>query len=108
MVCQTDGHCRGAWRAALPQAFMGHHEVVEAHHQPKPSLVAGTVPGQTAGAAPQGCDQPSQGTINLQPVTSIAMSLGSLSDMESTDLKHLRRRIKVRPNAMECAKFRLH
>jgi hypothetical protein len=48
---------------ALPQAFMGHHKVVEAHHQPEPAPVAGTAPGQTAGAAPQGCDQPSQGPI---------------------------------------------
>ena len=63
MIGQTDCHRWGAWRVALPQAFMGHHKVLEADHQPEPAPVAGTAPGQTAGAAPQGGDQPSQGPI---------------------------------------------
>src|SRR4030095_298921 len=63
MIGQTDCHRWGAWRVALPQAFLGHHKVIEADHQPEPAPVAGTAPGQTAGAAPQGGDQPSQGPI---------------------------------------------
>ena len=63
MVSQTDGHCRGAQRAPLAQALVGHHEVVEADHQPEASPVAGWAPGQTAGAAPQRGDQPPQRAI---------------------------------------------
>jgi hypothetical protein len=63
MLGQTDRHRWGPWRAALPQAFMGPHAVGEAHHQPAPAPVAGPAPGQTAGAAPQGGDQPAQGPI---------------------------------------------
>jgi hypothetical protein len=63
MLGQTDRHRWGPWRAALPQAFMGPHAVGEAHHQPAPAPVAGPAPGQTAGAAPQGGDQPTQGPI---------------------------------------------
>jgi hypothetical protein len=42
---------------------MGHHDVVEAAHQPESAPVAGWAPGQTARAAPQGGDQPPQRAI---------------------------------------------
>src|SRR5215813_7414597 len=63
MVGQSYGHRWGAWCAALSQAFMGHHEVGEAHQKPEPSPVASAAPGQTPGAAPQGCYQPPQRPI---------------------------------------------
>jgi len=63
MVSQTYDQRRGAQRAPLAQALVWHHEVVEADHQPEASPVAGWAPGQTAGAAPQGSDQPPQRAI---------------------------------------------
>src|SRR5215475_1445178 len=63
MVGQTYGHGWGAWRAPLAQAFMGHHKVVQADHEPDLPPVARAAPGQTPGTAPQGRDQPTQGTI---------------------------------------------
>src|SRR4029450_4491992 len=61
MVGQTNSHRWGAWRATLAQALVRHHKVVEADHEPDLPPVARTAPGQTPGAAPQGCYQPPQG-----------------------------------------------
>ena len=63
MVCQTYSHCWGAWRAPLAQALMRHDNVVEADHKPDLPPVARAAPGQTSGAAPQGCYQPPQRAI---------------------------------------------
>src|SRR4029453_9601582 len=63
MVGQTYGHGRRAWRAPLGQALMRHDKVVEADQEPDFPPVARAAPRQTPGAAPQRCDQPSQGAI---------------------------------------------
>jgi hypothetical protein len=60
MVRQPEGHRWRALDAALAQALMRHHKVVEAHQQPNLPAVARGTPGQTPGAAPQGCAQPPQ------------------------------------------------
>jgi hypothetical protein len=63
MVGQTSSHSWCAWRAPLTQALMRHDKVGEADHEPDLPPVARVAPGQTPGAAPQGCDQPPQGAI---------------------------------------------
>src|SRR3982750_4074950 len=63
MVGQADSHRRRTGRVALLQALVWHHKVVAADHQPESSPGAGLAPGQTAGAAPQGGDQPPQRAI---------------------------------------------
>src|SRR4030095_5581736 len=60
MVGQPDGHRWRTLGATLTQALVRHHKVVEADHQPDPAPVTERTPGQTPGAAPQGCDQPPQ------------------------------------------------
>jgi hypothetical protein len=63
MIGPTESHRWGAWRVTWARAFMGPHQVGAASHQPESSPVAGVAPGQTAGAAPQGGDEPTQGAI---------------------------------------------
>ena len=63
MVGQADRHGRCAWRVALPQAFVGHDEVIEAHQYPDPPSMAVAEPGQAPGAAPQRDYRPSQRAI---------------------------------------------
>src|SRR5262245_15568674 len=63
MIGQTYSHGGGAWCAPLAQALMRHDKVVEADHEPDLPPVARAAPGQTAGAAPQGGDEPTQGAI---------------------------------------------
>lgn len=63
MVGQSDGHRRCALGATLTQALVRHDKVVEADHQPDPTPVTEMTPGQTSGAAPQGCNEPPQRPI---------------------------------------------
>src|SRR2546429_7154402 len=63
MVSQANRHSWSVRCATLLQAFVWHHEVVEADYQPDPSSVTSAAPGQTPGTAPHGCPQPPQCTI---------------------------------------------
>jgi hypothetical protein len=63
VVREADRHGRRARRVALPQAFVGHDDIIEAHQHPDLPSMAGAKPGQTSGAVPQGRHQPAQRAI---------------------------------------------
>jgi hypothetical protein len=63
MVGQTAGPRWGARRAPLAQALGRPHNVGEAAQAPALPPGARAAPGQTPGAAPQGCAPPPQGAI---------------------------------------------
>src|SRR5512132_2463953 len=101
VVGETDRHRRGAGRTALPEALVWHHKVVEAHHEPNPSAMTATVPGETPGATTQGRDPASQRAIppfhegrldrltELAQASLLAAAAGAAEHDPPADLHHM-------------------